>query len=753
MIWEDIAYMQKQQKRKVWLFIIILEILVLAGLCLNLIQARKQEKPLEVGLNQWSSNYINYENEKWMVEEGELPEGQVVDLIYGPYIELPKGDYTISIHYKCDEDQSFTPHVSGANEYCLIKGSADARMSKQQNTVKYDFRLTDAVDNFELIVKYNGNGNLKIENISITPNDNAQKRMLCMFVIVSLLFNIVLLKFKELKKERNVLLALGGIFFIASLPLFMPGIHSAHDINFHLTRIEGVAEGLKNMEFPVRMSSVFFDGYGYPVSIYYGDLLLYIPAVLRLFGFPVVGAYKIYILFVNIGTILLSYICFNKMFNNKKIALVTTLAYLTAAYRFINIYIRIAVGEYTAMMFLPVIALAIYLMYAETESNWKKNAFILAVGMTGLITCHILTTEMVVIALISVCILGWKKTFTKKTLITYVVAVVETILLNLWFLVPFLDYYLNVSVKINDVVSGDVKAIQGAGAFISQYFAFFQSSFGGGTVTTPISDRMMMTPGLLLMMTILVGIILWYQGKASKEIKWMSIASALSLFIASNIFPWNSLAASSSIGNFMAQVQFPWRYITVAVVCLTILLGFILVKNFSKEGVYIALAICIFTTFTFVSDYCNNANIVNFYDCEEIDVYNVGQGEYLRSGSSTQNIKPQLVWSEGIDKAKIKDKNSKGILFYCKTISGGEVELPLFNYKGYCAVDENDKELLIEDGGNNVIKVIVPENFEGNINVSFKSPWYWRIAECVSWLSLIIIIGVFFKTQMKKKRL
>ena len=72
------------------------------------------------------------------------------------------------------------------------------------------------------------------------------------------------------------------------------------------------------------------EGYGYPVSVYYGDFLLYFPALLRLCGVPVVAAYKIFVALVNLGTGLLALYSFRKIFGDDRVALVCAAAYLTA---------------------------------------------------------------------------------------------------------------------------------------------------------------------------------------------------------------------------------------------------------------------------------------------------------------------------------------------------------------------------------------------------------------------------------------
>ncbi len=135
-------------------------------------------------------------------------------------------------------------------------------------------------------------------------------------------------------------------------------------------------------------------------------------------------------------TSITAYICFQKMFQKKEIALLASLAYVNAGYRIVNVYVRMAVGEYSAMLFLPIAALAVYRIYTDSGASRKRcrsNALLLAAGMTGLIGTHVLTTEMTCFFLLLVCILLWKKTLQKQVLKTYLYTVLETVSLNLRF--------------------------------------------------------------------------------------------------------------------------------------------------------------------------------------------------------------------------------------------------------------------------------------------------------------------------------
>ena len=78
------------------------------------------------------------------------------------------------------------------------------------------------------------------------------------------------------------------------------------------------------------------------------------------------------------------------------------------------------------------------------------------------------------------------------------------------------------------------------------------------------------------------------------------------------------------------------------------------------------------------------------------------------------------------------------------------VELPLLYYYGYRAYDKiTGQELTITTSDNYAVCVEVPAGYEGTVQVTFVSPWYWRVAEVVSCLSLL---GLVAGVAMEKKR-
>ena len=81
------------------------------------------------------------------------------------------------------------------------------------------------------------------------------------------------------------------------------------------------------------------------------------------------------------------------------------------------------------------------------------------------------------------------------------------------------------------------------------------------------------------------------------------------------------------------------------------------------------------------------------------------------------------------------------------------VELPILYYKGYVAKDvDTGQRLEVESGENSVVRVLLPANYSGTIQVYFGSLWYWRVAEVISLLTLSVILWQIGHKVRRKRR-
>lgn len=736
----------KQVSKKILLYLI--EVLVICGVLIYFLLWRPIDQVM-VSHEFWNSEYINWQENEWILNPSYKDLGSIIEIRSSQNITLPKGTYTIHIVYDSDNRQLCKAYADSNGEQYLNSG--DAILYENQNEIDYCIKATEDIENFGLTILYQGYGKFGIKSVTIQQNSLYVKSWILHLIILIVIINVVLYLFTEnWKKKKNILIYI-GITLLVSIPLLIKGVNNGDDLPFHLMRIEGIAQELKNGRFPVKLSSLWLEGYGYPVSVYYGDILLYIPAILRIAGASIVEAYKIYVIIINFVTVLISYQCFKRIFTCESVAWLCCIAYVCAPYRLVDVYTRAAVGEYSSIMFFPIIMLAIYRIYTEdAERNvYKTNAHLLAIGMTGVLGTHLLSTEMVGIVLIIVCLIMWKKTIRLKTIFVYVIAVAEAICMNLYFIIPFLDYYMHVDVKVGSNLSGDtLNRIQAWGAYIGQYFAFFQKTVGKHSVN--VNEREIFTPGILLMFALVVAIVLILKKTANKNIILYTGMSIFLLYLASNIFPWNHLEKTTKSGLILAQVQFPWRYIGIAIVFLTLLLGELMGYLYKRErsmfnkSLLLGILMCTMMTCYFSSDHFNNCQPVYYYETAELDTSRIMGSEYLRLNTNYRELNGEIAY-EDVQDISVIERNGSNMTLYCKTENKqGWVEIPILNYRGYHVKDNKGEEYQITDGQNNVIHFEIPVQYEGNIYVSFDEPWYWRTAEIISLISIIFIIIQYY---------
>ena len=736
---------KKKLSSKIFLGAAAAQIFLLIIILIPMVSISRNAEPLDVPLSKWSSDYVKFEKGYWYADKKLIKTDDGVDFLTGPHIPLEKGSYLVSVDYNCTAQQTVTATANNREDVFVKTGTA--RLNRTLHNTTFRVQVDRSVEDFEIKVNYSGNGAVKITNIEIKKDYAGIGRIFVILLAMMILGDLIYLFYEKLSENRTTVFALICIALLASVPLFCRGIGRGHDFDVHVMRIEGIAAELSRGVFPVRMSSDWIQGYGYPVSIYYGDLLLYIPALLRIAGFDVVMAYKIYTVLINIGTAVISYCCFKGIFKNTRYALLLSLVYSTASYRLTNLYIRTALGEFTAGMFLPLIALALYRMYTDDpkDKSYRKNSWILAFGMSGLICNHMLTTEMTFFVMIILCIVLIKQTIRIETIKTYLLAVGQTILLSAFFIIPFLDYYMNVNVRLNNnMQSGSYDMKQRVGVNLAELFSFYRDPFSEFTKAN--NPRIMVTPGTVLMLALVAALFLIIRFGIKKSGMPLILCTGFSmfiLFVASRQFPWDACnTGDTKLGLMLVQVQFPWRYIGIALIFMTLAAGFVLKlcenEKFGSVETYMPIIalLCIISTASFAGNYIDDTHFTRYYNGADLNTSFVGMGEYILEDSSYKDIDGKVT-VENIKKAEISDRDGCHIELDVETGGkDGSVTLPVFDYKGYNAVDENGHTLEISEGNNRQIKIAVP-NSCSKITVDFVEPAIWRFSEFISLLTLL----------------
>ncbi len=571
---------------------------------------------------------------------------------------------------------------------------------------------------------------------------------------------------KITKSRQAAVFTLAACILIAYIPYLNDYFTLGADSGFHLLRIEGLKETLLHAsQFPVRVQDYWLFDHGYMVSVFYGDLLLILPALLRIVGFPLGLVAKMVVLAILILHAAISFHCFHKCTDNDYAALLGNICTLLAPYHFHNIYNRGALGEYTAMAFLPLVIAGIFLLYTKDTASrdYKKYKWYLVTGLSLILQCHLITCEISVFMMLVFCLIFWKKTFRRETFTQLLLAAVITLLLNCFFYVPMLYMMAGDHFFFHSLTQD---AIQSHGTNLSH---FLQLTTNKGGAQTEMFNAEALQPGAGLFFALVLFAL--YGWNFKKDKKWKDSSSiqkyALHAFVwiivllvlSTKYFPWDTLKANPLLNFISTAIQFPYRLLSPIIMLggLFIALFFLWCKN-NFSGAVFKGCIALVIVFTVVPALYQTNNIAfttrsaHIYSSENIGTKYVVNGEYLLAGSSIEDYHyHEPVADEHITYSDYVKNGTTIHMYVANSSSETEyVELPLTGYKGY--VVSAPLSIAGERGFNNDLRIAVPGNYSGDITVSYKESGLYLAADWISLVSALLLSGYWIFTRIHRRK-
>lgn len=705
------------------------------------------------------------------------------ECVKSPNIFLGYGTYRYVIEYDTDTDTSFAfLEMQSVNEqgkqlighmdmdavFLLqdrnsVSGEAFIRLPAKDYAV-YAYRLADAA--------------LTVKSVSIHKTPGGIFKLGIMAVLIAAAVDLIIL-YNDRRRRGRIKQGSTEVFFVlfatvmfTSIPLLFGYLINGHDLQYHLLRIEGIKDGLLAGDFPIKIQSNWLCGNGYATAVFYGDLLLYIPAVLRLCGFSVVHSYNIYVFLCNAATCTIAYFCFKGMSGRRKTAVVGAVLYTTSIYRLLDIYVRSSVGEYSAMTFLPMIAYGLWKIYNDEcgAENFRRSWIIPVLGFTGVINTHILTCEMTAIFTILLCLIFIKKTFQKERFIVLVKIVVYTTVLNLAFFVPFFHY---MSLGKFVITSNAPKYIQQYGAYIGQLFAPTMTYSGltegyqeGIASELPITTGLGLVMGAVaLLYSFAMGYVKDRKEKAAGIV--FIVFSALSIWFSTYLFPWDFIQnIDKMLMKVVSTMQFPWRFLSIASITLALCAVWALKHIDIKSRLYKYIAVGMVAAAFIQSGYLIG-NVINTYKPffvygeSKLDTTSVVGAEYLPAGVRVETYTSQYALvDENVDYTQnYRNNNYIDCTLKNDSDSYGTVAFSIVYYDGYSAVDKATGDKLQVFGNEGRLCVYVPSHYSGDVIVSFTGFASWRIATVISIIAAVVFIVVIadrkkvIYSRLRKKRL
>lgn len=523
---------------------------------------------------------------------------------------------------------------------------------------------------------------------------------------------------KENSKEitARFILAVSLIaLFIASLPLFSVNCIQGHDIDYHLLRIEALKTGILNGLPYLRVNMLFFGGEGYASSMFYPDFLLYIPAVLRALGVGINLSFHIFIAVCLILTFAVMYLSAGYITGSPVAALISAVIYTLCQYHIDDIYTRVAVGEFTAMIFIPAVIAGLFDL---TEKEFKKP-WILGAGMAGVLLCHTLSTIFCLILCVAVVIIRFK-VFIKEPLriLKVMLTGLSVLCLTAFYWIPMLEQMAATEFKYLDSVFD-----------VNYEKLLLRDVFADSVGHMGIAVFILLFTGLLI------------EHKGDKLIRTADIMMAAGLLFAlctTGFFPWKRLE------RFVSSVQFPWRLFIMTSVLLSMAAAVYISRVSVNRGKAAVIAVLMIMT---VSAVVNINRIDEGYYSYSDDYYDevkytksVIGGEWLPRTVTDRDAlgrEPDIAVNDRGDKLYVD--RYKNTLTVSKA-TGEYIDVPFVYYLGYAAKDSAGKNLAVNGTGKNGRTRVWPDGAD-EFTVYYKGTFLQTLSDIISILSLIALAG------------
>ena len=517
------------------------------------------------------------------------------------------------------------------------------------------------------------------------------------------------------------------ILYISNKALFIGA-----DLSFHKARISGLAESFQNGNFFPKINYTYLEGFGYATSLFYSDFFLVIPALLVVLGVTLSNAYILFLIGTTFLTFIVSYYVRLSVDNKEYNSFIFSLIYTFSAYRLTDVYYRGSVGEFLALMVLPIAFYGLYNILYKDANKWHY----LTLGMVGLLLSHLISSLMFSFLILVYLLLNIKKLWLEKSrFISLIKATLTTIPLVLFYLVPIFEQfsYQDLKVKEEQLVTISESGIP--------YMKFIKDFF----LNTP--DQA--TLGSLLLVLMVYCLIKWNKLN-NKELKQHLLVSFMCLVLTLNLPLWKLFDHT-----FINTIQFPWRFLIFSTFLITYVISFDELNLMTKKWFRVLLiTVSLLNSFYYQSYLALAFNWLDVSYTEFNDKYynELGYGqEYLPTTTSYKELESVIKeefpkYNEENGKVTVLEKGIGTIELAYDLEKPTEVVLPYINYKGYTAtvLKGSEKEVLVySNKGLTAIKL----DGKNEVKLAYKGTSLQRNSLRVSLLSMFIFVIYLYKKK------
>ncbi len=667
-----------------------------------------------------------------------------------PGYVMNKGSYTVNLRYLTEgEDHVLELWEQGDK---IAAWPIDPRKTE----LTADFTVSRDTKQLEVCINYSGKGGLTVKELSLKPHTLFYADTYFMIAVI-LLLHFAGWWYINGGRERipKGMLVDGcvilGVTILATTPLMQTYLYNADDLCYHLARLEGLKDGILDGQMPVNILPEGLENNGY-MNAMYPYLFLYIGAFLRICRMSLAFSYKVLIFLSNLASACSIYVAVKSVVKSRRSVLLAVVFYTLMPYRFTNILSRGDLGETLALIFWPMVIAGLYHLVIGDRKKW----YYLVIGFSGALQSHILSVTYVAAICALTALLYCVRIVRDKRYVELLKAAGLTVLLNAWYLAPFLFYYYRENLNKE----------------VLRWSGYFEQSINLSNMTQTLSlyNKQYFSLGLALLGGVGLGVFYLLcerkkkLGETDGFLLYLLVLGSALVFMATGYFPSRALMASPFFSNIATMLQFPWRFLGPASACFTFVGAAALerselIKPYRNAVFAMLVGLNLLVIVTVPAD----NNHVPYKNAAAL----ASKGHETKLGTSTGLFYPhewrlpgavdeKLIRSvvvSDISSVSVHDyrkEGTKAAVSYTATSSKAYIELPMQNYLGYRASDELGKPLEITQGdGGRMRFALRADGAEHRIYVRYGPIAGFVIANVVSAITVLLCLYLCVMRSLK----
>lgn len=538
------------------------------------------------------------------------------------------------------------------------------------------------------------------------------------------------------------------IIIVCALPLtalLHPGLPITHDGQDHVARIANFYTSLSEGNIMPRWAGNLNWGFGHPILMFLYPLPSYMASFFYLLGLSFEDSVKTVFGTSFILSALFMYFWLRNFLGNIP-GLVGAFLYAFAPYRFVDLYVRGAIGEHVAFVFMP--AVLYFLLKINSMKRIKYLHFLgLSFSTFALILSHNAISLMFLPFVgIYTLFLFWVRR-DKPALTISGLGVFFGFLLSSFFSIPA---FFEGKYTLRDVVT--------AGESLNRFVDFPDLIYGPWNFG--ITGQFSVQLGILQWVFVLLAPFALYKFyKNKKERNILILLLLMSLFLLFSMFLM--LPISEPIWKtftILQKFQFPWRFLSISIFSSSVIGALVVYSLTSKQIRRIVLVLVLLSSLFFTKDYWNAKGFQQKSDSFYSGIYN----------STTDTGESSPIWSvrfmekrakdtievvEG--NASIKKISRRSTQHNYEIVSQGNSRIKentLFfpGWKVY--VDGKNQDIQFQDPRHRGLMTFYLTSGKHNVDVIFKETKLRKIADLISVLSLgtLVLLWLGYKRQWLK---